>query len=84
MGNLVSIALQSVDNTNKVTSGKDRTTAIRVIDGREKKQATVTAWENPYPQGSLRGRRESLLRVMESIWTARWISGSRGSMDANI
>lgn len=31
----------------------------------------TTEWKNPYPLGSPEGRRESLLRVMEAIYTAR-------------
>jgi hypothetical protein len=30
-----------------------------------------TAWKNPYPLGSPEGRRESLLKVMEAIYSVR-------------
>lgn len=30
-----------------------------------------TTWKNPYPQGSPEGRRESLLKVMEAIYSVR-------------
>ena len=29
-----------------------------------------SAWKNPYPQGSQEGRRETLMAVMEAVWTS--------------